>query len=471
MSYLFGDSTPSPLEINYIDFLRDSLDFCVQLALSTDALQRQTERGDLLHQAARADIERLETLGSTVTSTVKSFSTGEGDSPLARCALAVIRSTSDLVRNEVQGVNAALEIEEAKVDVARAGEREKCVKALEALLLRHDLPISSASLHLKARANAPYAAEVRTSTPLGLVATIELDVPSSHAFGHVFRVDRILPRLEVQAPDAGGWLHKEGKLRGQRLEKLHIIELEFGAKESSIALRAAADGSGPGFDILTSDESPGVRLKRVAERDVSLDPPFDVGEEDAADLLALLQKLEASARELTAHRKALLAAKLDDRPLRDHNAPTLLLERLVQAMAPVVREIAARSPSATELVLKRLVGGGRREEIFVAKAELREKIERLPMSFRSLFDPLGLAGDRGGPPGASNRPPPLPARSAPPRNSEPVPIGTARRPSGPEPRASEPPRPPSDAPKPDVPDEPIDGFQIISLQGEKPATE
>ena len=28
MSYLYGDSTPSPLEVNFVDFLGDCLDFC-----------------------------------------------------------------------------------------------------------------------------------------------------------------------------------------------------------------------------------------------------------------------------------------------------------------------------------------------------------------------------------------------------------------------------------------------------------
>jgi hypothetical protein len=465
MSYLYGDSTPSPLEVDFIDFLRDGLDFCVQLALSTDALQRESERGEMLRHAARRDVEQLEKLSSGVASAVKSFSNGESDGRMVRCAEAVLRSTSDLVKGEVQGVNSALEVEVAKLEVARAGEREKCVRALEALLLRHDLPSSSASLHLKANGSAPYAAELHTATPLGVAATIELDVPSSHLFGHVVRVDRIVDRLEVRAPEVAGWLHKEEKMRAQRLEKLYVIELGLGAEESSIKLRAAADGSGPGFDVLVSAGPPRVRLLRVAERDGVADSPFQVGDEDARGLFELSQKLEASAQDLAGHRKALLSASLDDRPLRDHDAPTLLVERLIQAIAPVVRDIAARSPSPGELVLKRLVTGGRREEIFVAKSELREKLERLTTSFRALFDPLGLGDERAG---ATPRSPPLPSRSSPPRSNEPPPLPVVRRPSGSDLRAVEPARSISDGVKPDVTVEKIDaGFKIIDVQDEK----
>jgi hypothetical protein len=470
MSYLYGDSTASPLEVNFIDFLRDSLDFCVQLALSTDGLRRETERGDALRHAARNDIERLEKLGSGVASTVKSLF-DEGNGPTARCALAVIQSTSDLVRSEIQGVNSALQVEEAKLEAARAGERENCVKALETLLLRHDLPNSTASLLLKARPNAPYAARLHTVTPLGVAATIELDVPSSHLFGHVIRVDRIVDRLEIQAPEVGGWLHKELKMRAQRLEKLHVVELDLHARESSVTLRASADGSGPGFDILVSADAPRVRVVRAPERDGSSDPPFEVEEQDASDLLALLQKLEGSAHELAVHRKALLQASLDDRLLRDHDAPTLLVERLIHTIAPMVREIAARSPSTTELVLKRLVSGGRREEIFVTKSELREKIERVPAAFRALFDPLGLGDERPSVPTANGRSISAAPRGAAPRGNETL-TPMARRTSGPDTRAGESARPAGDASKPGVNVEQIDaGFQSIILQDEKPATE
>src|SRR5215831_2733243 len=133
MSYLYGDSTPSSLEVNFIDFLRDGLDFGVQLALSTDALQRERERGEMLLHAARMDVEQLEKLGAAVAAAVKPFSNGEPDGPMPRCVQAVIRSTSDVVRSEVQAVNSAHATEESKLEVTRAGERAKCVKALETL--------------------------------------------------------------------------------------------------------------------------------------------------------------------------------------------------------------------------------------------------------------------------------------------------------------------------------------------------
>jgi len=468
MSYLYGDSTPSPLEVNFVDFLGDCLDCCAHLLISTEALRQEAERGDTLRRTADADAKRLERLASAVSSAVKDVPAIQGDDHATRCAVAIVRSSSDLVRNEIEQVNTTLQSALASLDVARAAERQSCEKSFETLLLKHDLPQSSKGLSFQMQPNAPYAARLRVSTPYGVGAILGLDVPSSNLYGHPFRIDRVIERLEVQGPDAGGWLKKEGTMRPQRLDKLHLTYLDLDADESLIKLRAAADGSGSGFDVLVRSEGPRVTLKRVGDREGAAEMSFDVEDPDAGSLLKLLEKLEGPARELTSHRKVLVEAHLDDRLLRDHEDPGLLVERLIKVIAPVVQEIARRSPTSSELVLKRLVTGGRREEIFVTKAELRARIDHLPPPLRAVFDPLGLREPSAARP--SSVPPPLPtttpahgtdpatlvmARRAPaapaPTAPDRAPPAPDRTPPVPEARAVEPPRPASAPPRPGGP--------------------
>jgi hypothetical protein len=111
---------------------------------------------------------------------------------------------------------------------------------------------------------------------------------------------------------------------------------------------------------------------------------------DAARMAELRDKLMAAANELGGARKALVAARFDGTPLRDVEDPLLLADRLIQAIGPTVQEIALHSLAPSELVIKRLLGDDRREEIFVSKVELRERIRRAPESKRGLFEPLGL---------------------------------------------------------------------------------
>src|SRR5947207_3319758 len=141
MAYLFGDSTPADLGVDYIEFLRDALDFSVQILAADERMRQSAARG---------------------------------------------------------------------VDVVKLSDGE--VARLEALE--------------------------------GLAAVIELEVPPGHLLASIARVDKVVERLEVHAPESGGWLRKEVKLRPQRLDKEFITALVSGAQETLIHLRGAADGTG-----------------------------------------------------------------------------------------------------------------------------------------------------------------------------------------------------------------------------------
>ena len=227
------------------------------------------------------------------------------------------------------------------------------------------------------------------------------EIPEKHLLERIVRVDRLAERLDVQAPEMSGWLHKEIKLRPQHLEKHHLTEIMIGAAGGILKLRVAAEGTGPGFDVLVSKDAPRVRLARVDQGDGPVDPPFEVQEADAKKLLAAYEMVASATTALLQHRKGLAEATLDGERLRTHPKPSLLVERLIATMAPFVQEIAARSHSPGELVLRRLLSGDRREEIFLSKQELKLKLEPLLESNRALFGPLGIDGARPAAPAAS----------------------------------------------------------------------
>lgn len=66
------------------------------------------------------------------------------------------------------------------------------------------------------------------------------------------------------------------------------------------------------------------------------------------------------------------------------------IRNLVAFAAPIVAEIARRTPNAAELALKLVKEGGRREEIYVRKADLAKKLEILEPSQQLAFAPLNF---------------------------------------------------------------------------------
>ena len=340
MTYLYGDSTPSTLEVNFIEFLSDAVEYCVQVLLADQSIVQGQARTRSLDHVGAAEVERLQRVGALVSKAFEGVPLGEEDSAAARCVAAIVRSASDLVRAETAEVLSALDAEINKRDAQAAREREGCVKALETLLFKHDLPDMTLDVHLAITGGARYGCRARMTTGVGLDAVLDLEIPANHLFERVVRVDRLTERLDVKVPEMGGWLHKEVKLRAQHLEKHHVAALSIRASGGTLKLRAAADGTGSGFDIVFAKEAPRVRLARVDQREGPPDPPFEVEEADASKLLALHEKLAAAATELTRHRKGIVEATLDGELLRTHAKPALLVERLIATIAPIVQEIA-----------------------------------------------------------------------------------------------------------------------------------
>jgi hypothetical protein len=91
-------------------------------------------------------------------------------------------------------------------------------------------------------------------------------------------------------------------------------------------------------------------------------------------------------------RRRLVSGSFGDRSLLEIDAPQGVAEALVANMSPIVVEISRRSGAPGELVLRRNLGEGRREETYCTHSELVEKIMILPPDLRAVFGPLKLSG-------------------------------------------------------------------------------
>ena len=408
MSYLYGDSTPSHLEVNFIEFLRDAVECCVQVLLADQRIAEGAAHTRALEAATAAEIARLEKMGALVPKALEGASVGDSASATARCVAEIVRSAAGIVRSAAEAESANLEAAINRRDTEAAVERAVFSKALEALLIKHDLPEMTSQTNIALVGGGRYACRLHLSTAFGLDAAMELEVPAGHLLERVVRVDRLAERVEVQVPEMAGWLHKEIKLRTQHLEKHHISGFSIGRTGSTVNLRLAPDGTGSGYDVMFADEGAPVRLVRVDEQQ-KREESFDVQEGDVPKLNALREKIAAAVSDLAPHRTKLFVAKLDGEPLQSHSKPTLLAERLIAVLVPETQQIAARSQSRSELVLRRSLGGDRREEIFLSRQELKQKLEPLSERNRALFDSLL---SEGGAPASRSDPAPAPPSRA-----------------------------------------------------------
>lgn len=388
MTYLFGDSSPSNLDFDYIEFLREALDFSVQVLAAHERMMQGAARAVEVRLKNEAEVKRIEGLGAALARAVEAFDIGAAESATAQCADTLLRGAAETVRAAIERVNSGGAADVGKLEDEARRDRERCVEALGTFLQKHDLPKQTSELRLQQENGSGYAARLYVRALDNLAAVLELAIPSAHPLASVVRIDKMMERLEVHAPESGGWLRKEVKLRAQRLDKEFITAVVSNDSETMIQLRAAADGTGVGFDLTVPESGVRVSLRRVGE--ATEWPPFELDETDSSKIRELKEKILAAAADLMHARRGLVEVALGDKPLGEQRDPKVIVERLVAEMAPVVREITKRSLAPTELVLKRQTGDGRREEIFVSRRDLQERLRPLGKEARAVFAPLAL---------------------------------------------------------------------------------
>jgi len=349
-----------------------------------------------LETRAEKDVARLRELEATVTRSIGLAIEGATpDAPVARCSDVIARAVTGAVASSEGDVQASLKAEFQRIEESATKERARCVKAVEQLLLAHDFPGSERELRLDQKKDGGYLAQLHASTPYGVTTALELEVPAGNRFAQAVHVGDLAEGLEIQVPKTGGWLRKESRLATERLGRLIVTSCRAGARLYQVSLRA--EGIAEGYDFACVPRSARVHAIHVAP-DLPSPVDFDLNEADAQAVVAFLEKLAGAALELVSNRKALALIQLDGEALEQQRQPSLMVQRLVEVMAPTVREIATRSGSEHELVIRRLLGDGRREERFVRRSELLEKLEPLPAAARALFAPLGLGNVPGKPP-------------------------------------------------------------------------
>jgi hypothetical protein len=433
MHYLYGDSTPSQLTSNFLEFLRDSIDFAVFVLQADERIKAGKARGAELRAGAEEDLAGLDRFASAMSSAIEGADTGHEGSAAAQCATRLTHLLANTHGAMADAVQNKLAADLAALDAEEAATRAACVDALGALLGPHTPPGSSTTLRVTLGADGTYDAHVAGDATFGLDWVFALGIPPESPWASTLRLERIAPSLEIRAPLVTGWISKEVKVRPQRLERYVVTELTGTQGAAIIALRSEP-GAASGFDLEVDLDVDTLTMTRVGPSDDASVGTFEVQAEDHAALLDVARALLSSAAEL--ERASLVEATASDGSFGALATFLPFVERLVAALAPITREIAKRSLTPTELVLRRPLADDRREELFVTKGSLREKWTPLAPALRALFAPLALDAEP-----AAQKAPPLPPpapRPAPPRAevkaSRPAP--PVPRPAPPAPRAT-----------------------------------
>lgn len=389
MAFLYGDSTESQLETDFLGYLRDVV-ACAAELVTADHRARELQRGVPEPQrTAATTTRRAEQLGRELQRILGPYLAEGPGSPLTACAERIACVASEAIGGAVADLRAASGAYRITTEEGVRRERAAGIEALAALVRAHDLPDAEGEIRVRLAPDGSYRAELEQRARCGVRATLALQPDRDSAFARVLTVEALVEQCAVPIPERRGVLRKRERPVAQHLERMWVAELVHNASETLVRLRARPDLDTAGYDLIFDRVIDELRLVRVVP---GAEPALHtVAGADAAQAWALQDALAAEAEALAGRRTRLVAAAVGGTDLLvDGGDLRLCAERLIAAAAPTARAIEQRSPVEDEYQLKRIAGDGRREELYLRRDELRTLVADLPLVDRAIFAPLGL---------------------------------------------------------------------------------
>lgn len=392
MKYLYGDATPFPLQENFIETISAATDMCVALfKLDEDLVERRRTAGQIKKQADE-EVHRLAALATAVEGALRPF-TADGEVATARAtanklsemALAAVKQTrSSVIARRDSSLRATI----------GSDRGSRILEAIEGFSLRHQLPKTQWQLRwVSGHETGTPELALAAMTPSNLHMGFRADIPDLNRWTGPVRIEDIDPtlRIELQHKESG-WLRRQSSAK-RSIHKFFITQVEISPEHAWFELKQHPGRSSVGYEVSVRGIDQGETLIYPVEDDGERGEALSLSGDGEVSLLELWDTIEQELRELIDHRNRLVWARLDDTDAEDLERPGELAENLLMALAPIIREIRVRSRVPGELVLKRDLSNGRREELFVPRKEIERKYASLSYEYRACFNAVGLGAE------------------------------------------------------------------------------
>jgi hypothetical protein len=390
MRYLYGDSTAFPLNENFIVTLAAATDCAVALLKVDETLQRSRKTAEQASSAALSEIADIDQLVqrldkalsqrdhlSNATAKVVEQVAATAKAQFDRAKDGVVSWRDGLIRKATQGCGPA--------DV---------MAPIHAFMVQCELPYTAWGLRWKAgRGDEPVQAQVYAIMQRGLTATLAVTIPLRHLWSEPVRVAQLEKKVGIKLQ--GKSFFGKDVIVDEPLDRYFVTRVTRTAERHMMILSKKAEPSEGLRFTLKEGESKQPTVQRVDADENPLAQPVLLEGVDVQLVKRLWRRVEETICDLVNHRAHLLAATLYGKRVTEIESPATIAVAVIQSVAPLVRDIQRHSRTAGELQLKRDLGDGRREELFISQEEILRKVATLAPENQQLFDIFGLAQARG----------------------------------------------------------------------------
>lgn len=381
--YRFGDGTAFPLEENFIDTLTHAVEACTQAFSPLAELDVRREKAVIAERDSHREVERLLELERVVEGAVGQFISGGGGlaQATAQKIVTATKQSVTAVRNQIEGRARAMLTEAEPRNVA--GQVQS---AMAPFFERVELPGTTWVTSWDGRAQTARAEAASTSGRLGAAYVLDL----SGIWQQPIRADQFSTDAVVHLVRKRTF--GKAKPTPTDLSKMLVISIEQRARETVIGIRESVKVTSGYRFVLGEDGATFSALSPTGE----LDPEVQAISDD--DLPSLRRLADAAVSQLAAlrARRSVRELRFGGEPMSSLKEPKVFPLELLGQLTPLCRALRERSPVAGELVMKRDIGDGRREELFVPRAQLASRFLPLPPEYRRPFEDMGLGHEEPG---------------------------------------------------------------------------
>lgn len=394
MRYLYGDSTPFPLGYNFlttIEAFMNASTRIVQLDLESSALEKQRE--DLAQNRVKG-LEALESFHTVVMRAVQETA----QKVRHKNALEYARAVADFATQHIDEHRRGMLTTNEQESVQLRGENDRRAtemrEQLESFLKIARLPVVKTRLGLHLAVDGKETRHVGTAHfqhPDGLATAFKLAPGRSPNWTTPRKVADLVQGVALRVGVEKSWLRGTVTAKELSVDDWIISQIELSDDALDLSLRRKlGEKDGLVFHVRRDEAGTTTGSVEYPDSPDAKSMPGHLGPQDLTQIERIWGALRTVTRDVVEHKEALLSATLDAQPVFESGVALPFIVRLVALFAPVVREIAKRSPNEFELTLKVEAEGGRREEHYLRKEALVSNLQPLPARGREVFAPLGL---------------------------------------------------------------------------------
>jgi hypothetical protein len=225
----------------------------------------------------------------------------------------------------------------------------------------------------------------------GVATELMGSIPTDERWSVPLRIADVDPHTQLTIQRRGSWLSRLLKGSHESISGFYITRIELGDKDARFQVHRTLKPGAVGYEIRVRSTGQGSPMVCPLNREDA--EPIPVHGDDAVNLTSLWSAIEKELRTLIRFRTRMVRASLHNNDLATLEEPAELAEVILMALAPFIREMRLRSRVPGELVLKRELGNGRREELFVPRQALENKFADLPHEQQRYFQAAGLGSE------------------------------------------------------------------------------